>query len=527
MASEASLTERLAQRLALPVAAPDRARAAWSLLDWLACALVGRNSPAGQALARVVAKSPPGPCWLAGFTEHRGQAADAAFLHGGLGSVFELDDLHRAAIVHPGDTVIPAALAVAQREQADASALLSAIVRGYEAAIVVGRLAGPRHYRHWYSTATCGVFGAAAAAASLLRLSPEATADALGLAGMQASGPWQCREEPGFAKQLATAHAARSGVCAADMALSGLIGPRRVLEGRHGLLAATGASLEVEPASAFASACVRAWAPAPIRPTTAASRHADSPEDPWTLATGPWQIHDVSFKPWPACRHVHPAIEAALELRARLGLKGGDGDAVWNRVASIQIETYSDAIAFADRPNPTTDHEARFSLQHAVAVALIRGDFTLADAGAEARDDPQVKTLRAKTAVQPAPRFDAAYPARFGGAVTVNRSPGVDAACAGKSGAAQPPTAQAEAITATVDAALGDPEHPMPPARLLRKAATLFDAARVAPQTGQRLIDACLALARDPAEENAPSRGLQPFWVSLQQEPRADGVKPA
>lgn len=486
-----SLTERLAERLARPVTDHDRTRAAWHLLDWLGCALAARTSPAGHALALAVAPLPDGPCWLAGFGTRGAQAADAAFLHGGLGSVYELDDLHRAAIVHPSDTVVPAALAVAQREGAAAAALLEAIVRGHEAAIVIGRLAGPRHYRHWYSTATCGVFGAAAAAASLRGLSTQATTDALGLAGMLASGPWQCREEDSHAKQVATAHAARSGVHAADMAVAGLTGPRHILEGRHGWLMATGAALATEADQAFAQA------------VRSESGRAE-----------PWQIHAVSFKPWPACRHVHPAIEAALKLRERLGIDRADASDRIAQLESIEVETYQDALAFANRPHPTTDHEARFSLQHAVAVTLLRGDFTLADAGPSVRKDPRVAALRAQVKVRSSVRFEAAYPARFGSAVTLRPSTASRDERSGSPGASASSTAD-NAITVTVEAALGDPEHPMSEDALRKKALTLFEAAGMDDAQRELLLAACLGLASRPGNSGRPPHRLEHFWNAL------------
>ena len=505
---EPSLTERLAERLARPVTDDDRDRARWHLLDWLGCALAGRASPTGKALAHAIDPVPAGPCWLAGFADRGATACDAAFLHGGLGSVHELDDLHRAAVVHPSDTVVPAALAVAQRQDATAGDLLDAIVRGHEAAIVVGRLTGPRHYRHWYSSATCGVFGAAAAAASLMRMPPRTTVDALGLAGMQACGPWQCREEAGLAKQFATAHAARSGVWAADMAVGGLAGPRYILEGPHGLLVATGAEPVGVAAHAFAAAITTtSTGPGPI---------------------GHWQIHEVSFKPWPACRHVHPAIEAALALRASLGLAGTVDAAAFGRLVSVEVEAYADALSFADRPQPGTEHEARFSLQHAVAVVLQRWDFTLADACAPVRDDPGVAAMRAKVRVRAAARFDDAYPARFGSAVTLvhGRDGGstFGSGAGDTSGNAGSTAEVADAaigatLTSLVETALGDPERPMSPAALRHKAATLLGAAGLPCDASQGLIEACLHLPHGQPDRREGLHRLASFWAALSRIP--------
>ena len=74
-------------------------------------------------------------------------------------------DGHRLAMGHPGAAVIPAALAVATRNGSTGHEFLSAIIAGYEIAIRIGEAVGKRHYYTFHNTATCGVFGAAAAAA--------------------------------------------------------------------------------------------------------------------------------------------------------------------------------------------------------------------------------------------------------------------------------------------------------------------------------------------------------------------------
>ncbi|MBV5332756.1 MmgE/PrpD family protein [bacterium] len=186
-----SWTEQLLALQGRPIYDHDRRRAALHLLDWLGCVLLGHNSIAGEALSRWAARTAKGPSWTVGGLHLSSEVA--ALVNGGLGNVDELDDLHRAAVIHPADTIMAAALAVAQREQTQPGAMLDAIVRGYEVAIRVGLLSGTSHYRHWYSTATCGVFGAATASASLLQLDATKAMHALAQAGMQASGVWQCR----------------------------------------------------------------------------------------------------------------------------------------------------------------------------------------------------------------------------------------------------------------------------------------------------------------------------------------------
>lgn len=430
-AQDAGLTTRLAAILARPVPPEARRRAALHLVDWLGCAAIGAVSEAGSVFAAHGRGLAPGPARAIGAG--RAAAADAAFVNGAYGNVLEMDDIHRAAILHPGPVVVPAALAVAEGEGAPAEDLLDAVVRGYEAMIRVGRSMDRHHYRHWHPTATCGPFGAAAAAASLLGLDSGRAVDALGNAGTQASGPWQCRLEGVMSKQLHTARAAQAGVSAAVLARLGLTGPRAILEGPLGLYAA----LCREP-----------------RP----ERVVADPD-------GPWLIGETSFKPWPACRHAHPAIHAVLALRD--GIRPGD-------VAGIAIATYGDAVAICDNPVPATTLEAKFSLQHSAAVALVHGPPPLDAFEARARDG--LAALRARVTVSVDPDIDAAYPAHYGASATVRLSDGATR-------------------THLVADALGDPENPMTDGAVLGKAGMLMAAAGVAEDRAEAMVAAALALA--------------------------------
>jgi 2-methylcitrate dehydratase PrpD len=425
-----TLTERLVVLLRRPVDPPTRARAALHLLDWLGCALAGAARPEARPfLARA---APPGPARIPFAAD--AAPSDAAFANGAFGNILEMDDVHRGAILHPGPVVWPAALAIAQARGTSPQALLDAGVRGYEAMIRLGRALGPAHYARFHNTATAGPFGSAAAAADLLRLEDGAFADALGNALSTAGGLWQCRHEAVLTKQWHTAQAARSGLDAAMLAAQGLSGARHILEGPQGFLAA-------------------------LCPDGEPSHILEAPE-------GRWLIHETSFKPWPACRHCHPAIDAALALR----------DAVRGRqIAAAEVATYADAVRFCDRPAPRSETEARFSLQHAVAAALAEGPPTLASFTAEAAARPDLSALRARVSVRDEPRVSARYPAHFGASVTLRLADGT-------------------ALSAEVPDALGDPENPLPPARVAEKAMALFAAAGLEAAQAAALRDAALSL---------------------------------
>jgi 2-methylcitrate dehydratase PrpD len=437
--AESSLTEGLVALLARPISPADRRRAALHLVDWIGCAAAGAASDVGAIFRDDAARKPWGkaPVILATRTAAR----DAAFANGAFGNVLEMDDVHREAILHPGPVVIPAALALAAERGASGPALLDAILRGYEAMIRIGRAMGRSHYDRFHPTATMGAFGAAAACASLIGLDAERTVWALGNAGTRAGGVWQCRHEPVATKQLHTAQAAATGLEAATLAAAGLSGPRFILEGRQGVFG--GLSRDASP-----------------------HRVSDGAADPWL-------VYATSFKPWPACRHAHAAVDAALALRERIDGRG---------IQTVLVESYADALAFCDKASPRSVLEAKFSLQHAVAVALLAGKPTLMDFEPPAIARPDFAGLRVRIVLAEAEAFSKAYPLRFGSAVSVTLHDG---------------TTLRELVTD----ALGDPENPLPESDILVKAAMLLSSAGI--ECPQRIMNAALSLA-----EGAPVSAL-------------------
>ena len=339
-----TLLEQLAQHLQRSVNAETRARARLHLLDWLACVAGARN---GQ-IATSVRFGNDRQIWKAAL----------------FGNVLEMDDVHRGALLHPGPVVWPTAFVVS----ADLEDVLDAAARGYEAMIAIGSTFDAHHYSYYHPTATAGVFGSSATAASIYRAPVLETAHSLALAGSISGGFWQMRHEDVMAKQWHIAHAMHVGGESADYACSGMTGPLSLLEGPQGLYAAT---------------CRK--------------------PKPMVLGEG-WRIFEVSFKPWAACRHAHPAIDCALELRAAGRL-----------TPPFHVETYADAITFCDKPDPKTETEAKFSLQHAVAVIADGRDATPADFTRDAI--AALAGLRAQVTVSEAPEITARYPDHFGARV--------------------------------------------------------------------------------------------------------------
>ncbi|WP_372620739.1 MmgE/PrpD family protein [Falsiroseomonas sp.] len=431
--AELSLTEGVVALLARPITDADRRRAALHLVDWIGCATAGAASQVGGVFRAHAAMQ---ACGAARVVLGAGVAArDAAFANGAFGNVLEMDDVHRQAILHPGPVVIPAVLALAAECNAGGRALLDAILRGYEAEIRIGRAMGHAHYLRFHPTATMGPFGAAAACGSLLALDPTRMLWALGNAGTQAGGVWQCRHEPVMTKQLHTARAAVMGLEAAQLAAAGLSGPRWILDGPQGVLA--GMAPDAKPERVLAE------------------------------PDAPWMVHATSFKPWPACRHAHPTIDAALALRPHLAGR---------EIVAVRVESYADALAFCNQVQPRTTIEAKFSLQHAAAVALLDGPPPLAAFDPPALSRADLAALRARVTLAEDPAATGAYPLHFGAAVSVELADGTK-------------------LRHAVADALGDPENPLAEAAILAKARMLMGSAGVEGTRIEAVLVAALALA--------------------------------
>lgn len=370
-----SLTEQLAdwllaeQKQDMP--ANVLASAEYYLLDWLGSALAGCVTGPGQALIAYAKGQPVGRCSLIGVNDS-GSAETAALVNGGLSHIVEMDDLDRTSVTHPGTVIIPAALAVAQREGRSGRDLLHAIVAGYEVGIRIGEAVGRKHYFHFHNTATCGIFGSTAAAGWLLGLSREQLVWALGNAGTMASGLWQFNAEGDMSKHLHAGMAAANGVRAADLAALNFTGARHILEGERGFFA--GMAPDATPDLVVAG-----------------------------LGEG-YKIGMVSIKPHASCRHTHPAIDAALMVREQLN---------GSSITRVEIDSYQAALDLCDNDNPQTPYAAKFSLHYCVASALLHGSAGLVDFTPDAMQKSQIQALLRQTSVQVAPDLDDLYPVQW------------------------------------------------------------------------------------------------------------------
>jgi 2-methylcitrate dehydratase PrpD len=430
--SSDAVTRRLAETLAqtsysdLPRAAIEEARR--SVLDWLGSAMAGSLEPPARMAQHVVArlgKSDEATVFGAG----RSSAAGAALANGVASHILEFDDVHKGSTLHPAAPVIPAALAVAEREHASGREFLLAVVVGYDAALRVGEAVNPSHYYFWHPTGTAATFGAAAAAGSLMKLDAKQMHDALGSAGTQAAGLWEFNADGSMSKHLHPGKAAFNGVLAADLAREGFTGAGKILEGDRGFFRAMSTSHD-------------------------ASRITDGLGQHWKILENCYKMHSC-------CGHTHTAIDVAQDLRSD------------SEMAAIAIELYGPGYEIVKEMNPRTPYQAKFSIAYCVAAALVEGrvgleQFDAGRFGPEGVRDAAIAKLLAKTRVTVADDLTAKYPAAWPARVAITLVDGT-------------------VLRGASDFPRGNPENPVSTAGLEEKFTSLV-AARFGEDAARRAI---------------------------------------
>ncbi|GAN75931.1 MmgE/PrpD family protein [Acidisphaera rubrifaciens] len=370
--------------------------------------------------------------------------AGAALLNGALAHSLDFDDTHAGGSLHPGAPVIPAALAAGEMTGASGADVLAAIIAGYE---VTCRLAvalpAVDHYRRgFHPTATCGAFGAAAAAARVFGLDADGVASALGTALSQCAGSLQFLANGAWTKRFQVGWAAMSGLAAATLAREGFKGAAAPIEGKHGFLAA--------------------YAPSP-RPERVC-------QDLGTV----FELMATAVKPYPSCRYGHAGIDAALALREEIGLKPETIESVVLGLPHSGMILIGDDIE--RRRDPRNVVDGQFSGPFVIASALATGE--MGWDSYKHLDDPTIRSLLPKIDCRPDDEIERHFPRYMGARLTVR--------------------AAGQTHERVVVIARGEPENFPDEAGLRAKFAGLTDAVLGADRA-RALADAVLAIDAAPA----------------------------
>jgi 2-methylcitrate dehydratase PrpD len=301
--------------------------------------------------------------------DHAYSPLGAAFLNGALAHSLDFDDTHAAGSLHPGAPVIPAALAAGEMTNASGAEVLAAIIAGYEITCRIAlALPAHAHYdRGFHPTATCGAFGAAAAAARVFRLNAEQTAGALGTVLSQCAGSLEFLVNGAWTKRSQVGWAACNGLVAATLVREGFKGAAEAIEGPHGFL--------------------RAYAPDP------------SPERAIHELGQTFELLNTAVKPYPSCRYGHPAIDAALALR---------NDLASAEIQSVTIGLPRSGMMLIAEPadkkaNPQNTVDGQFSGPFVVACALATGQMSWDSY--QRLNDPSIRVLLPKITCQEDPEL--------------------------------------------------------------------------------------------------------------------------
>ncbi|MGF6149186.1 MmgE/PrpD family protein [Pseudomonas fluorescens] len=324
------------------------AQAKRHILDTVGATLAGAASEIAVTVRQTFANE-TGPTLVWGTAQYVG-AAQAAMLNGIAAHALELDDT--GGCDHSGAVVLPAVMAAVSLSPAPVNGreLITAVVIGYEIGRRVLEACGGYSAHNgagWHSTATCGVFGAAAASARILGLDPAQTLAALGIAGSFSGGLWAFIHDGSHSKKLHSGRAAEGGLLAARFAEQGISGPTKLFDDVWGGFLKTLAAEHAQPEALDADLGVV------------------------------WKLTRCSIKPYASCRGTHSAIDALGLLLEQLQIEAGE-------LEDVQVSLCGFLNEMCGGRDVGSLAAAQMSLPYALAARLVHGHCRL-----EAYDDEQ------------------------------------------------------------------------------------------------------------------------------------------
>jgi 2-methylcitrate dehydratase PrpD len=327
-----------------------------ALLNWAGCAIGGcRDEAVDTALAALSEFAGRPQTTVLGRGE-RMDILNAAALNALSSNILDFDDTHLRTVIHPTVPVAAAVIALAEHSRATGAQLLHAFILGVEVECRVGNAISPEHYNAgWHITATCGIFGAAAACAKLLDLDAKTTAWAFGIAASQAAGTTGAHGS--MTKSWNMANAARNGLMAALLAAKGFTSTEQALEGERGF-------------------------------TRVFAQRRDLDEIIRGLGET-WELAQNTYKPYPCGIVAHPVIDACLALR-------DDARVTPDAVERVELRVHPLVRMLMGNAAPLTGLEAKLSVQHCAAAALIYGQVGVREFTDACVNDRAVAALRAR-----------------------------------------------------------------------------------------------------------------------------------
>jgi 2-methylcitrate dehydratase PrpD len=356
------------------------------ILDLLGCALGAYGIGANKHIVDYViglGGAKEADIWGHG---HKVPCANAALANGTFTHHIELDDGNKFGQVHSGVTVIPAAMAIAQKEGLDGKELITSIIAGYEIGGRIGRAVREEiQERGIHGPGTVGAFGAAVASAKLLDLDEEGIANALGICALTPVAPYEAFTAGGLVKDLYGGWPAFLGVTAALLARMGYTGPHTLIEGGLGYCR----SFKRDFRSSFVLKGL-----------------GES-----------YEIMRTYFKPYPSSRNTHAVIDATLEIIQRHAIETKE-------IRKIEVRTYEFAAKVGCERNPKTAIAALTSIPYVIAVSILDKQVKLEHFTEAKVKDRDLLNLARKVIVKVDPKLNERYPKLRGAKVTIEMKDG-------------------------------------------------------------------------------------------------------
>ncbi len=367
-----------------------RRRAAHLMLDGAGIAYASTTFDFARQTVAALSTFEGGDCPMIGMRKTLA-LRDAVMVNGILVHGLDFDDTHLVGVVHATASCFPTALGTAWAGARSGRDMLTAYVIGMETAARLGAVAkGEMNQIGFHPTGVIAAFACALIAGRLARLTREQLVMAQGIALSMAAGTREYSSNGASTKRMHPGWAGVCGITAARLAASGFTGARSAYEGRFGLFAT---HLNIDPAK---------W-------DRGAATHALGEV---------WETAEVAIKPFPACQLSIACIDAAIQLASEHNLNATD-------IANVEALVAPHAVAIvcepvAEKKRPASAYAAQFSIQYAVACALIHRRFGLAEL--ERHGDADILGLADKVEYRVDPHTG--YPKHFSGEVIVTLKDG-------------------------------------------------------------------------------------------------------
>ena len=408
-----------------------------ALIDYLSVIIPGAKAFCQKETAYMDALGETGDATVIGLNR-KSSMQTAALMNGMSAHVIELDDGHRRGALHVGATVFSALIPVAEHEHLSSEDLLYGAIIGYEATIRLACAVQPGNkLRGYHATGTCGTVGATIGIAAALGLDFYQMKSALSAAVTSAAGVLEMQEDNADLKPLNVGRAAMDAVAAACLGKARFKAPLDAIGGKRGFLKVMTDDPHTEFITDFD-------------------------------CEAPLAIMQIYMKTYAACRHTHPAIEAALTLRPKLmdSLTCGLVDSI----SSIEVEAYKLAVAGHDHADILGVSSAKMSMPFAVALALLKGSAGMEDFNEANVTEAEILALTRKVKVVENEELSALVPKKRASILNVIMKDGTT-------------------LSHRVDYPKGEPENPLTDKELNQKFNSLAMTSGISEENCNKVIE--------------------------------------